>query len=324
MNKTKTVKSKVRLSNILIAITFVAIFIATISFKSNPDNCIFKESITYGLIDSVELQLNIALPEITKENSLKKFPLIIFIHGGGWREGHRDAYNNQIKAAAERGYVAATISHRLTSIVDKDGKTAYPWPASIHDSKAAVRFLKANANKFHIDTCNIGITGASSGGHLALMVGLTNSNHNLEGNVRVVGLDNNSSKSKISSKVHAVVNISGPTEMFSCHKAPKVTSYFEFLLGGSPINNPDGYLQSSPIQYVTQNIPPIMTIHGKNDDVVPYEQALILDAKIRAIGGLYKLFSLENQGHIFNGNAETESWEVLYTFFDKHLKQARN
>lgn len=314
----KTLKNKIRLS---ISITLVIVYIVTISFRTNSDNWNFRENITYGTIDSIKLQLNIAWPEITTKNNLTKYPLIIFIHGGGWREGHRNAYNHQIQEAAQRGYVAATISHRLTSVVDKDGKTAYPWPAAIHDSKAAVRFLKANANKFHIDTCNIGITGASSGGHLALMVGLTNPTHNLEGKVHVVGIDNNSSKSKISSKVHAVVNISGPTEMFSGHKAPIVTSYFEFLLGGSSLINPDAYLQSSPIQYITKNTLPIMTIHGKNDDVVPFEQALILDAKIRAAGGLHNLYALENQGHIFHGNAEKESWDALYNFFDKHLKQ---
>ncbi|MDB2462831.1 alpha/beta hydrolase [Algibacter sp.] len=300
------------------------IFIVITSFRADSENWTFRDNITYGIIDSTELQLNIAWPKITTKNSINKYPLIIFIHGGGWREGHRNAYNNQIKAAAERGYVGVTISHRLTSVVDKDGKTAYPWPASIHDSKAAVRFLKANADKFHIDTCNIGITGSSSGGHLALMVGLTNNTPSLDGTVRVVGIDNNTSKSKISSKVHAVVNISGPTEMFSCHKAPKVTSYFEYLLGGSPLINPDAYLQSSPIQYVTKNTLPIMTIHGKNDDVVPFEQALILDAKIRAAGGVHNLYALENQGHIFNGNAEKESWTALYNFFDKHLKQGRD
>ncbi len=64
-----------------------------------------------------------------------------------------------------------------------------------------------------------------------------------------------------------------------------------------------------------------LNLVGKNDDVVPYEQALILDAKIRACGDLHKLYALENQGHIFNGNAETKSWEVFYKFFDKHLKQ---
>jgi acetyl esterase/lipase len=302
-----------RLKQFEILFIFLVFASSALAQKAEPT---FTSNISYAKIDSIDLQLNIAIPDLTDNNSRHKFPLIIFIHGGGWREGHRNAYNGQIKKAAKKGFVAATISHRLTSIEDKNGKPLYPWPAAIHDCKAAIRFLKANASAYNIDTTKIGVTGASSGGHLALMLGLTNPSHKLEGNLKI---HSNNNKINVSTKVHAVVNISGPTEMISCHKAPIVTPYSEYLLQGSPANNRADYIEASPVTYLRKNILPIMTLHGELDDVVPFEQALILDEMIKKLGGNHELQSFENQGHVFNKEAAQKSWELLYKFFEKNL-----
>ena len=275
------------------------------------------ENIAYGTIDGVTLALNIAIPNGGLKTN--KHSLIIFIHGGGWKEGHRSAYNNEIIKAAKRGYVAASISHRLTAIMDKDGNPLYPWPAAIHDCKAAVRFLKSNADTYNIDVSKIGMTGGSSGGHLALMVGLTNNSNQLEGNIKIIGAHKTSVA--IDSKIHAVVNISGPTDMVSCYEAPIVTPYLNLFMGGSPKDNPKAYFESSPINYISNSAIPVMTIHGELDDVVPVSQAIILDNKFKALGLKHELNIFKGQKHIFKGSAVQKSWDVFYTFFDKHLKK---
>ena len=279
----------------------------------------FFPDITYAKVDTIELQLNIAVPAISEVNADTKFPLLVFIHGGGWRTGHRNAYNQQIKNAAAKGYVAATISHRLTSIEDDNGKARYPWPAAIHDCKAAVRFLKSVAGQYHIDTTRIGATGASSGGHLSLLLGLTQAGHGLEGNVMITN-QGRQGKS-YSSRIHAVVNKAGPTEMISCHKAPVVSPFSEYLLEGSPTDNPTGYFESSPINYIMKGGVPILTIHGTMDDVVPFEQAVIFDNRMKAVGAPHKLYPLKGQKHIFDAGARDEYWRASYAFVDKHLKK---
>ena len=277
----------------------------------------FLEDIIYGYADTLALKLNMAIPS-KEQFSSSKFPTIIFIHGGGWKEGHRSAYNRQIVRAAKRGYVAVTISHRLTAVTNEHGKPLYPWPAAIHDCKAAVRFLRHVSEKYKIDPDKIGITGASSGGHLALLIGVSDPTHNLEGDVKLPS--NDQFVREISSRVQAVVNISGPTEMVSCYEAPIVTPYLTSFLEGSPNDNREGYRKSGPIHYVSKDDPPIMTIHGELDEVVPVAQAHMLDQKLKEVGMNHVLKIYKGEGHIFKAPAAKESWDEFYRFFDRHLK----
>src|SRR5205823_10951719 len=92
-------------------------------------------------------------------------PAIICIHGGGFRAGDRHGYDGLIKQLAERGYVAVTVEYRLSP--------RFQFPAAVHDVKAAVRWLRANSKKYHIDPDRIGVTGGSAGGHLAQFLGVT-------------------------------------------------------------------------------------------------------------------------------------------------------
>ena len=132
---------------------------------------VVEENITYGKAGDTELKLDLARPQ-----GDGPFPAIVFIHGGGWYQGNRQGYRGQIQEAAKRGYVAATISYRLMQFDEskKETTTATPiFPAQIHDAKAAIRWLRANAKKYHVDPDRIGVTGGSAGGHLSLLGGLT-------------------------------------------------------------------------------------------------------------------------------------------------------
>ncbi len=268
-----------------------------------------EENVIYGKAGETELKLDLARPE-----GDGPFPAIVFIHGGGWSQGSRQSYRGQIEEAARRGYVAATISYRLMQFDEskKETTTAAPnFPAQIHDAKAAIRWLRANANKYSVNPDRIGVTGGSAGGHLSLLVGLTDPAANLEGD---------SGNPEQSSRVQAVVNVFGPTDMAFCHEKSSVAWIFRLFMGGTPAEVAEQYRTASPITYVSEDDPPVLTLHGDHDDLVPIEQARRLDEKMKAVGASHTLMVFEGQGHGFGGDNQQKAMNAMWAFFDEHLK----
>jgi acetyl esterase/lipase len=272
-----------------------------------------EENITYCTVDGEDLKLDLARPD-----GDGPFPAIVFIHGGGWLGGNRQAYKSQISEAAKRGYVAATISYRLMKFdqAKKETTTATPrFPAQIHDAKAAIRWLRANAEKYHVDPNRIGVTGGSAGGHLSLLVGLTDRDSNLEGDGG--NLDQ-------SSRVQAVVNVFGPTDMAPCHKTSSVAWIFRLFMGGVPEETPDTYRAASPVTYVSKDDPPVLTLHGDRDELVPIDQAWTLEMRMRKAGAHHKLIIFEGQGHGFGGEQAEKAADATWLFFEQLLQPAKS
>ncbi len=268
-----------------------------------------EKNITYGKGGDTELKLDIARPD-----GDGPFPAIVFIHGGGWYQGSRQGYRGQIMEAAKRGYVAATISYRLMKFDEakKETTTATPmFPAQIHDAKASIRWLQANAEKYHVDPDRIGVTGGSAGGHLSLLVGLTDDKSNLEGD---------GGNPDQSSRVQAVVNVFGPTDMAACHQTSSVAWIFRLFMGGTPDETSETYKAASPITYVSNDDPPVLTLHGDRDALVPIAQAITLNEKMKAAGASHTLMIFEGQGHGFGGEHAQKSMTATWDFFDQHLK----
>ena len=268
-----------------------------------------EQNITYGEGGDTELKLDIARP-----GGDGPFPAIVFIHGGGWFQGTRQGYRGQIMEAARRGYVSATISYRLMQFdtEEKETTTATPnFPAQIHDAKAAIRWLRANAAKYHVDPGRIGVTGGSAGGHLSLLVGLTDVQANLEGD---------RGNPDQSSRVQAVVNVYGPTDIASCHEDSSVAWIFRLFMGGTPDETAETYRQASPVTYVNRDNPPVLTLHGDRDTLVPVAQATTLHEKMKAAGASHTLMIFEGQGHGFRGESQQKAITATWDFFDQHLK----
>lgn len=287
---------------------FAATVLALTIGRLAADDVIVEPKITYGTGGGKDLQLDLARPA----HSTGLLPAIVFIHGGGWRYGDRSAYRHEIEEAAKRGYVAATVSYRLTN-PDKSGKPQSPFPAQVEDVKCAVRWLRANAEKYHVDPNRIGAAGGSAGGHLSLMLGVTGASTEFEGSGGHPG---------VSSRVQAVVNYFGPTDMAHLHAtSPHAAGLLVTLLDGTPDKVGDRYRAASPLTYVSKDSAPTLTLHGTADPVVPPDQATEFDAAMKKAGAEHKLMLLEGEGHGFKEAANHKAQEAMYKFFDEHLKR---
>jgi acetyl esterase/lipase len=282
----------------------------TTNVQETTTNVVVEKDITYGRGGTEDLKLDLARPE----HADGLLPGIVYIHGGGWSGGNRIAYRNEIQEAAKRGYVAVTIEYRLTQ-PDKSGKAKYPFPAQIEDSKCAVRWLRANAEKYHVDPNRIGATGGSAGGHLSLLVGVTGSSKKFDGT---------GGNPDASSQVQAVVNYFGPTDLARMYGYEKrVDRLLDTLVGGKPQERPDEYKSASPISYVSKDVCPILSIHGTADKLVPVDQAVQFDAAMKKAGAASELIILEGEEHGFRGPADRKAREATFAFFDKYLKPAK-
>jgi acetyl esterase/lipase len=268
------------------------------------NDVIVEKDIIYGKGGDVELKLDLARPA----KGRGRFPALIFMNGSWWgyyATINRNQCSPQIREAAERGYVAVTVDHRKIS-VREDDKTKYPFPAQVYDVKCAVRWLRANAKKYKINPKRIGSVGWSSGGHLALMLGLTDPSEGLEGECGNL---------EYSSRVQAVVCMAGITECISLYDESSSRLPIEYLLGGTPDEVPEQYKRASPLTYVSEDDPPVLTIQGDRDTSVPPKQAELLDAKMKEVGVSHTLILKKDEGH--------KSFyydDAVWDFFDSHLK----
>lgn len=294
------------------AVRWLGVIVLTLITGSTfAQEIVVQNGVTYAMVGDVRLQLDVAYPK----DGPGPYPGLVLIHGGGWQGGNRHAYRSKMEEAARRGYVAATVSYRLTQADPQTGQPREPFPAQIHDCKSAIRWLKAHAADFGLDPNRMGVMGASAGGHLSLLVGLTSPADGLEGDL---------GHPDQSSRVQAVVNIFGPTDLPVIYKStPAVVGMLKALCNGTPETAAERYQQASPVTYVTNDDPPILTLHGDADQLVPLEQARILDEVLKKAGVPHELKVLAGQGHGFQGEAGVEADKSAWEFLDKQLKPAR-
>jgi acetyl esterase/lipase len=288
-----------------IVIVFACLFVVSLAAAQKPPtvpgSVTFEPNIEYSNPDGQHLQLDLARPK--KADGM--LPAIVCIHGGGFRAGTRQGYDGLIVKLAEQGYVAATISYRLAP--------KYQFPAAVHDVKAAVRWLRANAGKYQIDPKRIGTTGGSAGGHLAQFLGVTAGVKEFEGD---------GGHSDQSSSVACVVNFYGPSDFTKSYgKSVDAAEVLPLFLGGNLEQARHKHIVSSPLYWVTPNAAPTLCIHGTEDKYVAHEQAVWLVDKLKAAGVEAELLTLKGAGHGFKGKDAETADAAMFAFFARQLKK---
>jgi len=255
-------------------------------------------------------KLDLYLPQIAGKGGLfgkKRLPLIIWVHGGAWMGG--DKRGCPAVRFVQKGYAVASINYRLSQHAT--------YPAQIEDSKAAVRWLRANADKYNLDTKRFGAWGASAGGHLVALLGTT-------GDVKEFDKGENLN---VSSKVQAVCDYFGPTDFLKIADFPSKMNHTApdspeaKLLGGPILENKEACNRANPIMYVTKNDPPFLIVHGDADPLVPHNQSELLYQALQKARIEAKLHIVKGGGH--GGFNDPEIEKMVEEFFDKHLKGTR-
>lgn len=266
-----------------------------------PANVTFTRDIEFSNPDNQHLQVNMAQPK----DGQGPFPAVVCIHGGGFRAGKREGYDKLLLTLAQHGYVAITVTYRLAP--------AYQFPAAVHDCKAAVRWLRANAAKYNVAPARIGAMGGSAGGHLAQFLGVTAGVPQFEGEGN---LDQ-------SSAVSCVVNFFGPSDFTKSYdKSVDAKDVLPLFFGGDLSTKRKEHIIGSPLYWVTPNAAPTLCLHGTADEYVAYEQATWIVDKLKAATVAAELVGFEGAGHGLKGVPPEKTEELMLAFFDRHLKPA--
>ncbi len=248
-------------------------------------------------------KLNLYVPP-----SDKPLPLVIWIHGGAWMSGSKD--NGPFLPLLSQGFAVASINYRLSQHAK--------FPAQIHDCKAAVRWLKANAADHNIDAARIGVWGSSAGGHLVALLGTGADVSELE--------DPHSNNSDVSSRVQAVCDWFGPVDFSTMNQQAGSESEIDHdspdapeakLIGGPVQLNHEAVRLANPATWASSDDPPFLIMHGDRDRLVPSGQSDILHAALLEQQVDSTLRIMKGSGHGFSG---TEPFQTVLSFFVRTLQ----
>jgi len=263
------------------------------------------ENIDYVGDDNRRQSLDLYVPKNAASTNL---PLIVFIHGGAWRGGDKRVGLGKLRRyLADGRYAGASVGYRLSQHA--------VWPAQIHDCKAAIRYLRANARSHGIDPERIAVWGSSAGGHLVGMLGVSGGVDELEGSL--------GPHTNVSSRVQAVVNFYGPSRLLTMNDFDSVMDHNapdspESQLIGAPVQEAkDKARAASPFHFTSKDDAPFLHVHGTQDKLVPLNQSQVFDQALRKAGVESTLLTIEGGGH--GGFRNPKVNETVGRFFDHHL-----
>ena len=247
-----------------------------------PPGVIAHRGVIYARYGTREMHLDLFLPKEPNVNG--PFPAVILVHGGAWITGNHTMENPFAMELARRGYVAATVEYRLSN----EAK----YPAQVHDLKASIRWLRANAARYHIDPNRIAAVGASAGGHLVALLGATNGMTNFEGE---------GGNANVSSTVESVVDIDGtatfidPGNIEKEKKGPFDTN--TRLIGGAYEEKANAWREASPITHVNARSAPVLFINSSS--YRPFQQREEMSAKLKGLGIVSEVVVIPDTPHPF-------------------------
>jgi acetyl esterase/lipase len=262
--------------------------------------------------DSAQM-LDLFVPEVRPDSPL---PLLVWIHGGGWRKGSRNP-GHAIRFVS-RGYIVAGMGYRFSQVAK--------WPAQIQDCQAAIRWLRANASDYGIDPDRIGVWGSSAGGHLASMLGTAGGQK---------AFDPVGGNTVQSDRVQAVCSYCGPSnfrtvraqsesdaELKTLVSFDNWTDPYSNLIGSLLGQHPAAEDAASPVHYIRRDPlnPAFLLVHGTADQHVPFAQARELADVLQKHGVEAHLHPLPGGDHKTPMYYAPETLDLVQSFFDRNLK----
>jgi len=257
------------------------------------------KNLEYKNVNGKSLQLDLYR---LKEKG-QSVPLIVFIHGGGWRGGERADYLVYLIPFAKSGYVTATVSYRLLD----DG----PYPACVEDIKDAIQWFYEHGEEYGYDPDRIAVVGGSAGAHLAMLAAY--------GWTKKSAPNDSLEISEKPHRIKAVVDIYGPADLTTEYARNHilVTSF----LAKSYDESPEIYVQASPVHYLDKNDPPTLILQGTSDDLVPASQSVLLKGRLDSLGVPSELYCLPLWPHTMDivQRVNDFSRQKMEAFFRKYL-----
>lgn len=258
------------------------------------------KNIEYKKVNDRSLQLDIYKPRDLKEPA----PLLVFVHGGGWKSGKRSDYLVYLVDFAKKGYVTATVSYTL--------KNDSIYPACVQDVSDAMHFLFNNHKKYGYDPERVAMIGGSAGGHLVLMT-------SYDFKKPAIPLDS-TYLNKLPYKIKCVVDIYGPVDMTTPYAQNQelVTGF----IGHSFKERPDLYWEASPAKYLRKGLPPTLIFQGTSDNLLPQSQSDTLKTRLDRLGVPSEYFKLPLWPHAMDIAQRPNQYmqKKMDAFFEKYLK----
>ena len=272
----------------------------TLPVQPIPDTVRVERDVAYLPKDRKE-KADLYLPKTIASGA--RLPAVVMIHGGGFNDGDKGKsreVNYGINLALN-GYVGMTINYKLRKL---DGQVT--WPQNLHDRKTAVRWLRANGERLHIDPDRIGVMGSSAGGNLAAMLALTRPTY---------GLEPAGPYAEYSSSVKCAVDFYGAVDLINYHDVKMFAKTRE--------EAPDIYRKASPVTYARKDSPPILILHGAANDTVNVSQSESLAAVLKKANASHELVIIPDAPHTFHLESVPgrDLRPLVIGFFNKHLKQ---
>lgn len=248
-----------------------------------------------------DLKMDIIFPR----EAAKPVPGIVWICGGGWLEMSTCAHLAYLTELARCGFVVASVQYRTSN----EAK----FPAQLMDVKAAIRYLRAHAARYHLDPGRMGVMGESAGGHLTAMAALTGKEKAFDQGDYL----------EYSSEVQAACPWYVPTDVTKMpvdiprdmQAAPE-----SLLIGMNAALHMEEALKACPVSYVTEDAPPFLILHGMNDHTVPFQQGGILHDALEAKGNDVTLLAIEEADHADRQFFQRQMWKIIEDFFAEKLK----
>lgn len=266
--------------------------------QQDAANASAQNDVVYAHVNGTELRLDVYEPA---EASAKPRPAVVLIHGGGWSAFDKNTMRGMGGFLSRSGFVAFSVDYRLF----KGGENR--WPAQLDDVQRAVRWIRANASKYGVDPDHIGAFGHSAGAQLAALLGMEDTRDNSD-----------LALAKFSSRVQAVVDVSGPSD-FTTNHDPDGDQFLTNFLGASFSQNPQAWRDASPVFHVSKDDAPFLIFHGTKDENVPIAQAQELNDKLKSAGVPVTLIKVDDVHTFRNPDVRMQLALETREFFSRYL-----